>query len=109
MKKTILALVTLALMHLCKKTESTKTYILQEYQRTSKGTLYIQHVVDTALVIDTIVTEKFNFISDLDLKSPEIYLFLDRGVSNSLDNNLMFAEPGNMTVETILTLILLLK
>jgi hypothetical protein len=52
---------------------------------------------------------KFNFISDLDLKSPEIYLFLDRGVSNSLDNNLMFAEPGNMTVETNLDSYILLN
>jgi hypothetical protein len=30
-----------------------------------------------------------------------LYLFLDRGVSNSLDNNLLFfAEPGNINIET---------
>jgi hypothetical protein len=41
-------------------------------------------------------------LSDIDLKSPEmLYLFLDRGVSNSLDNNLLFfAEPGNINIET---------
>ena len=32
-----------------------------------------------------------------------LYLFLDRGVSNSLDNNLsFFAEPGTITIETSL-------
>jgi hypothetical protein len=34
-----------------------------------------------------------------------LYLFLDRGVSNSLDNNLLFfAEPGNINIETNWTL-----
>ena len=32
-----------------------------------------------------------------------LYLFLDRGVTNSLDNNLsFFAEPGTITIETTL-------
>ena len=32
-----------------------------------------------------------------------LYLFLDRGVSNSLDNNLLFfAEPGEVNIETTL-------
>ena len=71
-----------------------------------KGTLYIQRVVDTTLVaIDTIhIDGSSTFESNLDLKSPEmLYLFLDRGVSNSLDNNLsFFAEPGTITIETSL-------
>jgi hypothetical protein len=56
------------------------------------GTLYIQRVVDSALVaIDTIVIDgSSTFESDIDLKSEMLYLFLDRGVSNSLDNNLLF-------------------
>jgi hypothetical protein len=71
-----------------------------------KGTLYIQKVVDTNLVaLDTIqINGDSHFTSDLTIDSPEMYyLFLDRGVSNSLDNNLpFFAEPGNITVETSL-------
>ena len=71
-----------------------------------KGTLYIQKVVDTTLVaIDTIqINGDSHFTSNLTIDSPEMYyLFLDRGVSNSLDNNLpFFAEPGNITVETSL-------
>jgi hypothetical protein len=57
------------------------------------------------VALDTIVIDgKSTFESDLDLKSPEmLYLFLDRGVSNSLDNNLLFfAEPGIINIETSL-------
>jgi hypothetical protein len=52
------------------------------------------------VAIDTIVIDgSSTFESDIDLKSPEMYLFLDR--SNSLDNNLLFfAEPGNINIET---------
>jgi hypothetical protein len=63
-----------------------QTYILLEILRAQKE-LYIQRIVDTALVaIDTIsIDGSSSFSSDLDLKSPEmLYLFLDRGVSNSL-------------------------
>ena len=69
-----------------------------------KGTLYIQRIVDTALVaIDTInIDGDSHFESDIDLKSPEmLYIFLDRGVTNSIDNNLpVFGEPGKINIET---------
>ncbi|MFT5252101.1 MAG: hypothetical protein ACI87N_001106 [Flavobacteriales bacterium] len=105
MKKIILAFVTLALLTSCNKTDSKgNLHITGNIKGLKKGTLYIQRIVDTALVaIDTITIDgKSKFTSDLDLKSPEmLYLFLDRGVSNSLDNNLIFfAEPGNITIET---------
>jgi hypothetical protein len=53
------------------------------------------------VAIDTIVIDgSSTFESDIDLKSPEMYLFLDR--SNSLDNNLLFfAEPGNININEI--------
>ena len=69
-----------------------------------KGTLYIQKIKDTALVI--IDSIQFNgnedFTSDLEIKSPEMYyLALDRGVTRSLDNNLpFFAEAGAIKIET---------
>ncbi len=69
-----------------------------------KGKLYIQKVVDTSLVaIDTIVINgKSTFESHIKIDSPEmLYLFLDRGQSNRIDNNLpFFAEPGEMTIES---------
>ena len=107
MKKSIIAFVTLILLASCNKNESKgNVYITGNIKGLKKGTLYIQRIVDTALVaIDTInIDGSSAFESNLDLKSPEmLYLFLDRGVSNSLDNNLsFFAEPGNIRIETSL-------
>jgi hypothetical protein len=105
MKKTILAFVALSLLASCNEKESkTNLHITGNIKGLKKGTLYIQRVVDTTLVaLDTILIDgKSTFESDLDLKSPEmLYLFLDRGVSNSLDNNLLFfAEPGKIDIVT---------
>lgn len=105
MKKSILALVALLLITACNKEVSkTNLHLTGNIKGLKKGTLYIQRVVDTALVaIDTInIDGNSAFEVDLDLKSPEmLYLFLDRGVTNSLDNNLLFfAEPGNINIDT---------
>jgi hypothetical protein len=105
MKKSLLAFVSLLLLASCAKNESkTNLHITGNIKGLKKGTLYIQRVVDSTLVaIDTITIDGSSaFESDIDLKSPEmLYLFLDRGVSNSLDNNLLFfAEPGNINIET---------
>lgn len=105
MKKLILAFVSLVLLASCNKNESkTNLHITGNIKGLKKGTLYIQRIVDTTLVaIDTInIDGSSAFESDIDLKSPEmLYLFLDRGTSNSLDNNLLFfAEPGTINIET---------
>jgi hypothetical protein len=105
MKKIILAFVSFVLLASCNKNESkTNLHITGNIKGLKKGTLYIQRIVDTSLVaIDTITIDGSSlFESDIDLKSPEmLYLFLDRGTSNSLDNNLLFfAEPGNINIET---------
>jgi hypothetical protein len=72
----------------------------------SQGKLYIQQVKDSSLVIlDSILIKgDSNFESYLNIESPEmLYLFLDRGQTNSIDNNLpFFAEPGEMKIETTL-------
>lgn len=105
MKNSIVAFVTLLLLVSCNKNETKTTlHITGNIKGLKEGTLYIQRVVDTSLVaIDSIkIDGNSTFTSDIDLKSPEmLYLYLDRGVSNSLDNNIMFfAEPGNLTIET---------
>lgn len=105
MKKSILAFVAILLIASCNKKESKgNLHITGNVKGLKEGTLYIQKVVDTALIaIDTIkIDGNSHFESNIDLKSPEmLYLFLDRGVSNSLDNNLMFfAEPGIINIET---------
>lgn len=70
----------------------------------SQGKLYIKQQKDSTLVIlDSIVIKgDSNFDTTIPLKSPEVlYLFLDRGQTTSIDNDLMFfAEPGEMNIQT---------
>ncbi|MBP6549768.1 MAG: DUF4369 domain-containing protein [Flavobacterium sp.] len=105
MKKNIIAFVTLLVLSSCGKNESTTNLHLSgSIKGLKKGTLYIQKIKDTSLVaLDTIIIDgDSKFESDLNIASPEmLYLFLDRGVSNSLDNNIaFFAEPGNINIDT---------
>lgn len=105
MKKTIIAFVTLLLLSSCNKNESkTNLHLTGNIKGLKKGTLYIQRVVDTSLVaIDTLIIDgNSTFETDLNLDSAEmLYLFLDRGVSNSMDNNILFfAEPGIINIDT---------
>ena len=105
MKHSIVALFAILLITSCEKKETDKNlHITGNIKGLKKGTLYIQKIVDTNLVaIDTIkIDGDSHFSSDIDLKSPEMYyLFLDRGVTNSLDNNLpFFVEPGNINIDT---------
>jgi hypothetical protein len=105
MKKSIIAFVTLALLASCSKKESTDNlHLTGNIKGLKNGTLYIQRIVDTSLVaIDSIkIDGNSAFESDIKLESPEmLYLYLDRGVTNSLDNNILFfAEPGNINIDT---------
>lgn len=107
MKKTIIAFLSLATIIACSdKKAETNLHISGNIKGLKKGTLYIQKLVDTTLVaIDTIkIDGDSKFESDLNIKCPEMYyLFLDRGVTNSRDNNLLFfAEPGTIKIETTL-------
>lgn len=105
MKKTIIAFVSLLILSSCGKNESkTNLHLTGTVKGLKKGTLYIQRMTDNKLVaLDTIIINgDSKFESNLNIVSPEmLYLFLDRGVSNSLDNNIsFFAEPGNMNIDT---------
>lgn len=105
MKKTILALIALSTLLACSKKESTNDlHLTGNIVGLKEGTLYIQRLKDTALVtIDSIkINGDSKFETTIPITSPEMfYLSLNRGVSNSLDNNLIFfAEPGNINIET---------
>lgn len=105
MKKSIIAFVALALLASCSKKESADTlHITGNIKGLKNGTLYIQRIVDTSLIaLDSIkIDGNSAFERDIKLESPEmLYLFLDRGVTNSLDNNILFfAEPGNINIDT---------
>jgi hypothetical protein len=109
MKKTVLLFVAFSLFIACKK-EETKSdanlHITGNVKGIKQGKLYIQMLQDSTLVVmDSILFDgKSEFESHLKIDSPEmLYLFLDRGQSNSLDNNLVvFAEPGNLSIDTSL-------
>lgn len=105
MKKSIIAFFTLLLLYSCNKKESnTNLQLTGTIKGLKKGTLYIQRIVDTSLVaIDTIIIDgSSTFETNLKLDSAEmLYLFLDRGVTNSMDNNILFfAEPGKINIDT---------
>jgi hypothetical protein len=73
----------------------------------SQGKIYIQKIQDSTLVIlDSIIFKgkNSNFESKIALDEPEmLYIFLDRGQTNSIDNNLpFFAEPVKMELKTTL-------
>lgn len=105
MKKISIAFVTSVLLFACseKKLEN-NLHLTGNIKGLKTGTLYVQRVNNNKLIaLDTITIDgNSNFETNIELKSPEmLYLFLDRGVSNSLDNNLLFfAEPGNVNIET---------
>ncbi len=105
MKHLSAALFAVLLLIGCEKKETDKNlHITGSVKGLMKGTLYIQKIVDTSLVaIDTIqIDGNSEFKNDFNLESPQMfYLFLDRGVTNSLDNNLpFFVEPGNIRIDT---------
>ena len=107
MLKSIIVLLSIVVFTSCSEKKSTKNFVLTgNIKGLKKGTLYIQRINDTVLVaIDTIkINGDSHFTSEFDLQSPEmLYLFLDRGVSNSVDNNIsFFAEKGKMDIETSL-------
>jgi hypothetical protein len=107
MYKSFLALVLLFTIISCSEKKSTKNFVLNgNIKGLKSGTLYLQRVEDTVLIpIDTIVINgDSRFTCEFNIDSPEMFfLFLDRGVTNSLDNNIaFFAEKGTMNLETSL-------
>jgi hypothetical protein len=107
MKHMITAFCALILLAACGKKEQTKDLLITgNIEGLKKGTLSIKRFNDTSWVtVDSIV---FNgdskFETQLDLSSPEMLsLHLDRGVTENIDNELLvFAEPGQMTINTSL-------
>lgn len=107
-KKIIVLALTLLSFIACKtdNKENTNLHLTGNIEGLSQGKLYIQQIKDSSLVVlDSILIKgDSKFESHLQIESPEmLYLFLDRGQTNSIDNNLpFFAEPGEMKIETTL-------
>lgn len=103
MKKSALFLISFFLFFSCSHKEG-NLHIKGEIKGLSQGKLYIQRLQDT--ILKPIKVIKFDgdskFETYLNIKEPEVlYLYLDRGVSNSLDNNIaFFAEEGQMNIHS---------
>ena len=109
MKKIALALLAVVVFASCEKKETdtgANVHITGDVKGLSQGKLYLQKIEDTTLVLidSIIISGNSKFESHFKLESPEVlYLSLDRGQTNSIDNSLpFFAEPGNITIETTL-------
>lgn len=106
MYKVIVALVAVILFSSCTDNKPTENEVLitGNIKGLKKGKLYIQRVQDSTLVaLDTIILNGTSaFESKVQLDSPEmLYLYVDRGQTNSIDNNLLFfAEPGKINIDT---------
>jgi len=102
-----LALVIISLVSCNKKeNDNSNLHLTGNIEGLSQGKLYIQQIKDSSLIVIDSITIKGDskFETNLKIDSPEmLYLFLDRGQTNSIDNNLVFfAEPGEMHIETTL-------
>jgi Domain of unknown function (DUF4369) len=107
MKKLFLTICITLLIVSCthKKTENLM-HLTGNIKGLQTGKLYVQKMVDTNIVVvETInIDGDSHFETSIDITEPELYfLYLDRGVTNSLDNRLQFiAEPGEVNIETTL-------
>lgn len=108
MKKIVLAVIAVITLVACNKegAPDANVHITGDVKGLSQGKLYLQRIQDSTLVIldSIIINGDSKFESHLKLDSPEmLYLSLDRGQTNSIDNSLLFfAEPGNIKIETTL-------
>lgn len=107
-KKIVLAVIAVITLIACNKegASDANVHITGDVKGLSQGKLYLQRIQDSTLVIldSMVINGDSKFESHIKLDSPEVlYLTLDRGQTNSVDNSLpFFAEPGNIKIETSL-------
>ncbi len=106
--KKLVTLILIFILASCSKSD-TKTGNVEltgSVKDLKKGKLYIQQLKDTSLVIlDSIIfSGESDFSTKFQIDEPQmLYLSLDRGTTESIDNTILFfAEPGKMTIETTL-------
>lgn len=106
--KKFIALATIVLLFACSKSDN-KTGNVElsgNVEGLKQGKLYIQQLKDTNLVIvdSIIISGESSFETKFQIDEPQmLYMFLDRGTTESIDNSIhFFAEPGKMKIETTL-------
>ncbi len=105
MKKALYIFAMLLIVSACGDGITEKTMIVTgTVKGLKKGTLYLQHIPDSTLVvIDSLQIEgngDFNFKTEIE--SPEIfYLYLNKKDNNDLNDRItFFGEPGTITINT---------
>lgn len=105
MKKILIAGISLITLIACNKNEDgNNLHLTGNIEGFSQGKIYIQKIQDTAFVVlDSIeIKGDSKFESFIELEEPEmLFLTLDRGQTNSIDNTLaFFAEKGKMNISS---------
>lgn len=104
MRKFVLLFIVVFFTLSCSEKEKGNVHITGEIKGLSQGKLYIQRLKDTVLKPIKMIRFDGNsaFETSINIDEPEVlFLYLDRGVSNSLDNNIaFFAEKGKMTIHS---------
>ena len=105
MKKFSLLLSLVVILGSCAKKDAS-LLINTHIQDLKKGTVYLQKVQDTALItLDSVVVNgQSSFTLQADIDEPEVlYIYLDKVDNSTFDDRIiLFAEPGEMTVNTTL-------
>jgi hypothetical protein len=100
----VVSLVVISIFACSKKEATGNLHLTGNVEGLGQGKLYISQIQDSTLVVldSIIIRGNSNFESFLNIENPEVlYLFLDRGQTQSIDNSLpFFAEPGEMTIHT---------
>ncbi len=105
MKKILCLFAFLLILTSCEESDPAKTMTVSgQVKGLKKGTLYLQHVPDSVLIIiDSLQIEgDGNFAFKADLEGPEIfYLYLNKKDNNDINDRItFFGEPGAITINT---------
>ncbi|MDX1326060.1 MAG: DUF4369 domain-containing protein [Arenibacter sp.] len=104
MKKIFITGLIAAFIASCAGTNENTMTVSGKVKGLKKGTLYLQHIVDTSLInIDSLIVKgDGNFSFATEIESPEIfYLYLDKKDNNDINDRIMFfGEPGEITINT---------
>ena len=105
MKKALYVLTILLIISACRDTITENTMTISGHVKgLKKGTLYLQHIPDSTLVVidSLIVSGNGSFSFQTELESPEIfYLYLNKKDGKDFNDRItFFGEPGTITINT---------
>ncbi|PIB29477.1 DUF4369 domain-containing protein [Maribacter sp. 4G9] len=102
--KKVAFILTILLMVSCGSNKEDNLVVNGKVRGLKKGTLYLQHLMDTTLVtVDSLeIDGDGTFSLSAQLESPEIYyLYLNKKDNNAINDRItFFAEPGIITINT---------